>query len=108
MVIIAGFERLEVMGSFGLECGIEFAVIKQRLGNGYSNRLLIGSSTGTPDWRLLYNVLPGTLDGGILVNDELQSRADYLWKFFNRHMKRASASFVITDPLSGTLSRRFR
>lgn len=94
------FEKLEDIGDFGLDCGVAFAIVKQKLGEGYSNRLLIGSATGTFDWRLVLNVLPGTPDGGIMVGDELQSRADYFWKFFCRHMARASASFIITDPLS--------
>ncbi len=97
------FEKLQVMGSFGLECGIEFAIVKQRLGDGYSNRILIGSSAGTPDWRLVLNVLPGTPDGGILRGGEIQSRADYFWEFYCRHMARASASFIITDPRTGKL-----
>ena len=101
MVMIAGFEKLEEIGDFGLECGIEFAVIKQKLGDGYSNRLLIGSNLGTLDWRLVFNVLPGTLDGGIMFENDLQARADYLWEFFCRHMARASASFIFTDPRTG-------
>ncbi len=95
------FEKLEDIGDFGLDCGIEFAVIKQKLDRGYSNRITIGSSTGTFDWRLVFNVLPGTTDGGIMFGEELQSRADYLWEFFCRHLKRNSRSFVITDPRSG-------
>jgi len=95
------FEKLQFMGSLGRDFGIEFAVVKQQLGDGYSNRITIGSSAGTRDWRLALNVMPGTPDGGIMVDDELQSKATYFWEFYCRHMARASASFIITDSLTG-------
>lgn len=95
------FEKLQTIGSFGLECGIEFAVIRQQLGDGYSNRLTTGSSAGVRDWSLVYNVLPDTLDGGIMLGTELLSRAKYLYEFFCRHMAQSSKSFIITDPLTG-------
>lgn len=99
--MVAEFERLQDIGSFGLDCGVEFAVVRQTLGDGYSHRLTIGSTSGVPDWKLIYKTLPQTLDSPVTVGTDLQSRADYLWNFYCRHMARNSRSFIITDPRSG-------
>src|ERR1051325_1913681 len=96
------YERLETIGSFGLTCAIGFDILEASFGDGYEDSALVGSSEGTRSWKLVYKVLPGTLDesaqGGTF---SLQSRADYLWEFFCLRKSEGNASFWITCPRDG-------
>jgi hypothetical protein len=95
------FPRLQFTGSYGFDCEVAFAIIRQELGDGYGNRLLTGSSAGIPGWRLAMNVLPGTPDGGIEVAGDIISREKYIWDFYIARGAEASGSFILTDPRSG-------
>jgi phage-related protein len=93
------YERLEVIGSFGLSCVIGFDILEASFGDGYEDSALVGSSEGTRAWKLVFKVLPGVLDrstqGGTFT---IESRADYLWDFFVRRKAEGNSSFWITCP----------
>lgn len=94
-------ETLLEIGNFGLSTGIRFELVEQEMGDGYDYSILTGSSAGLRSWALVFKVLPGTLDGGIDLGDEVQSRADYLWNFFLRRKAEANSSFKLVDPKDG-------
>jgi hypothetical protein len=91
-------ETLLEIGNFGLSTGIKFDLVEQEMGDGYDFSILVGSSAGLRFWSMVFKVLPGTLDGGIMRGTELQSRADYLWDLFCRMKAAANASFYLICP----------
>src|SRR2546423_10338499 len=80
------YELLQNIGSFGLVEGLGFQFVHHKMGAGYRRSILIGSREGERYWRLIYKVLPGTLDGAIWRNQQTlqESRADYLWNLVVR------------------------
>ena len=96
------YERLQYIGSFGLTCEIGFDILEAEFGDGYDASALVGSDQRLRGWRLVYKVLTGTMDSPIQVNvSELESRADYLWNFFQRRKVEGNSSFIITCPRDG-------
>ena len=94
-------ETLLEIGNFGLSAGIRFDIVEQEMGDGYDYSILTGSSAGLRSWALVFKVLPGTKDGGIVIGDEVQSRADYLWDFFLARKAEANSSFILPCPKDG-------
>jgi len=104
----AQLERLKYIGSYGLDCQIEFDILEVDFGDGYDDSSLVGSSEGTRSWMLVFKVLPLTLDGAIEVPSQIdlnmmQSRADYLWGFFCRRKAEGNSSFILKCPKDNKL-----
>jgi phage-related protein len=96
-------ETLLEIGSFGLTEEIEFRVLEFQYGDGYEDSVLIGSTEGTLAWKLTFNTLPGFIgqaQGGVF---SAQSKADYIWDFYCRHMAAGNKSFKIVSPRSGNM-----
>lgn len=91
--------RLEEVGDFGLTRTIRFA--EERLALGLKRRVRgrLDDARGALSWRLMFKVLPKSLDGGILMDGgEILSRADYLFAFFCARKREERESFVIRCP----------
>jgi hypothetical protein len=97
------YEHLELLGSFGLEVEIDFpGTLEADFGDGYERSARTGHPDGLRSWRLVYKVLPGTLDNAPESGPlSLQSRADYLWDFFIRHKSAGNRPFIVTCPRDG-------
>src|SRR3954451_16051029 len=95
---MSDFETLLDIGSFWVTEEVEFRVLEFSYGDGYGDSALVGSSEGTRAWKLVYKLLPGHIGqapGGVF---SAQSRADYLWDFFCRHMAAGNKSFKLISP----------
>src|SRR5947209_11605299 len=79
------YERLKLTGSFGLEVSIRLEMVTRRLGGGRRRSVLYGSRAGLRSWKLVYKVLPDTMDSPVETNPAtIESRANYLWNLFMR------------------------
>jgi hypothetical protein len=81
----SAYERLKITGSFGLDVSIHLEMSTIDLGGGRRRSRLYGTRSGLRAWKLVYKVLPGTMDGAVETDlGELEAQADYLWNLFLR------------------------
>jgi hypothetical protein len=101
----ATYERLQLIGSFGLSETKTFEMFKQKLTSGYRRKVLVGSRAGELSWKLTFKVLPDTQDSQVQTNQAtLESRANYLWNFFCRSKTgytEIDRPFIVTSPRDG-------
>ncbi|HEV7376903.1 MAG TPA: hypothetical protein VGN95_19460 [Pyrinomonadaceae bacterium] len=101
----AAYEKLQTLGFFGLSIAIRYEIITRRMGAGRRRSLLYGSRAGLLAWKLVFKVLPDTIDGQIEVSPtHIESRANYLWNFFCRSKtgyEDIDHPFIITCPRDG-------
>jgi hypothetical protein len=98
-----GLERLLTTGFLFESMSIRGATLSADYGDGYREGAVIGSPEGLRTWKVKIGALPNVTDEN-LVNagaQGLQTRADYLWKFFERHnVQNAHKPFWVRDPVS--------
>lgn len=96
------YEELRLHGDFGLEEGIGFEMVVQKLGGGRRRSKLYGRRCGERWWTLVYKVLPDTPD--CRAPESLEARATHLWNFFCRHMtgyEEVNRPFIIRNIADG-------
>jgi hypothetical protein len=60
----------------------------------------VDDSRGVRGWQLVYRVLPATLDGPVQTDSgDIESRAHYVWNFYQARKGGSTKSFLITCPL---------
>lgn len=98
--------RLQYLGAFGLQRTQTHGAVVIKMSLRRRVRVQVDDPRGVLSWQLVYKKLPGTLDGAMtLAGDEfegavagdLQSQADYLWRFFHARKSGDVESFLITD-----------
>jgi hypothetical protein len=79
------YERLQLIGSFGLTASLRFEMVTRKMGRGRRRSVLFGDRSGLRSWKLVYRVLNDTMDSPVPTTAALiESRADYLWNLFQR------------------------
>lgn len=101
------FELLDTKGFAFTQMGIKAARLRADFGDGYGAAARIGSAQGLRAWQIKIAVLPHTEQ---YKTGSWYSRAEYLWRFWNRcKFTNESEVFLFDDPfgLTGVLGNRF-
>lgn len=94
------YERLQLLGSFGLDFDHEFSYLEFPYPDGRDESLLTGNPDGVVRARLVYNVLPQSQDQHVVWQGEAVSEAEYVYKFFLKHMTPAKKPFILPHPMT--------
>ena len=96
------FERFQIRPTKGgTTVDREFSLLSAEYGDGYSDAALIGASDGTRSWTLKFDVLDDITPTITLDDGSQQTRARYLWEFYQRRMANGNESFIFTCPFDG-------
>ncbi len=82
-----GFERLITEGFLFEGVAIRGENLRASYGSGYGEGAVVGNPEGLRTWKMKIGALPN-VEGENLLNagaQGLQTRAEYLWKFYVRH-----------------------
>lgn len=95
-------EKLQLLGSFGLEVDESFAAITYPNRDGYAYSVIIGDERGTKSWLLKMDTLPAdSADCNYTTAEgEVQSAFDYYLRFIKHHCSPVTP-FYITCPEDG-------
>lgn len=96
--------RFKHLGDFGLSKTVRHAEIVIRMSLRRRIVVNVDDPRGVYSWKLVYKVLPGTLDGSVTLDGDegvgpggtQLSRADYVWLFYLARKGGAVKSFIIT------------
>lgn len=93
-------ERLDTEGFLFEGTSIRGFNLRATYGDGYVEGAVIGSPEGLRKWKVKIAVLPHTEDYSVNAGEHgLQTRAEYLWKFYVRHnVQNAFKPFWVRDP----------
>lgn len=98
--------RLRYLGAFGLQRTQTHGAVVVKMGLRRRVRVQVDDPRGVLSWQLVYKKLPGTFDGAMTlegnefegaITGDLESQADYLWRFFHARKSGDVESFLITD-----------
>jgi len=102
-------EKLQTLGSYGLEAEKEYPVLSYPNPDGYSYHVRTGDARGLKSWRLVYDSLHDDPQitsylytvGEDAVVEQQQTPFEYYWRFFDRHHEPEVRPFVLTCPEDG-------
>jgi hypothetical protein len=96
-------QNTKILNVTGLQLSV--ACLTANFGDGYGAGALVGAASGLRRWVLSADVLPDLEEyqveydvGGLALDD---TRFQYLWSFYLRHLTQGNRPFFITDPRTG-------
>lgn len=108
----SAYENLQCIGEYGLTVAVAYDLLKFPKPGGYREPAInTGHSEGQIDFVLKFDFLTKSLAGGHNPGEDLgglQSRADYLWSFFNRHKRAGDKPFIVEFEMPGSLVKEAR
>jgi hypothetical protein len=95
------YDRLQTDGFRFTQTMVSVGLLTADFGAGYGAGALIGSPTGQRAWSITIAALPDSTDQAPEVDE--QTRAAYLWSFFQASKAADDEPFWIRDPKDGLL-----
>lgn len=97
------FERFFLREIFNItQLDLEMPVLRANFGDGYGAAALSGKPSGLRYWTISADVLPDmdeySVDYTVADDDRSDSRFQYFWEFYRRHLSLGNKPFYFVDP----------